>query len=373
MAETPKKIIECHNNCFLCNVFTPSSAERVKIFGKSVVDLARLIDLTVGESITSYGSSGADLFVCTKCYKRLIRFKKAKQNAEEIKEEICTIYQSMKRRIKRQRADQDVENITHIHEQITTAKRIPAAKSLNFSHISENISLSSTPTSSNAVGNVATTCTSYSRPAVCFGNSFVWTSPRYLGEELVKQAFSAPLMSSTPVATKKSSTQNHPTETTTVKLSVNYPSKTVNRTLPQEYEALGKALIHGPPSRIATAVLKCAPVSPLLIEKVLRILKTEVGDLCSRKNPSLLRKCAKDDLVNFDFEKVCNEWKQRAPTFYSFLLTACTGQHQHQITWLPSMAIAGSILLKQRHPQMNATASIMSLLLKTKSTEVSII
>ena len=293
MAETPKKIIDCHNKCFICNVFTPSSAERVKIFGKSVVDLARLIDLTVGENITSYGSSGADLFVCTKCYKRLIRFKKVNQNALEIKEEICTIYQSMNRRIKRQRADQvveknSVENITRIHEQTTTAKRIPAAKSLNFSHISGNISFSCTPTSSNVVGNVATTCTSYSRPAVCFGNPFVWTSPRYLGDELAKQAFSAPLMSSTPVATKKLSTQDHPTETTTVKLSVNYPSKTVNRTLPQEYEALGKALIHGPPSRIATAVLKCAPVSHLLIERVLRILKTEVGDLCSRKNPSFV-------------------------------------------------------------------------------------
>lgn len=235
MAETPKiKIIECRNKYFLCNVFTPSSAERVKLLGKSVVYLARLIDLTVGENITSYGSSGADLFVYTKCYKKLIRFKKAKQNAEEIKKEICTIYQSIKRRIKRQRADQDVENITHIHEQITTAKRIPAAKSLNFTDISGNISVSSTPTSSNAVRNVATTCTSYSRPAVFFGDPFVWTSPRYLGDELV-QAFSAPLMSSTPVATKKSSTQDHPTETTTVKLSVNYPSKTVNRTLPQEY------------------------------------------------------------------------------------------------------------------------------------------
>ena len=46
MAETPKKI-ECDNKCFLCNVFTPSSAERVKIFGRSVVDLPRLISPTV--------------------------------------------------------------------------------------------------------------------------------------------------------------------------------------------------------------------------------------------------------------------------------------------------------------------------------------
>ena len=63
----------------------------------------------------------------------------------------------MELRIKRQRADQVVENITHIHEQITKAKRIPAAKSLNFTHISGNISVYSTPASSNTVGYVTTT------------------------------------------------------------------------------------------------------------------------------------------------------------------------------------------------------------------------
>ena len=54
---------------------------------ESVIDLTRLIKLTVGEDITSYGcgKSGADLFVCTKCYERLSRFEKAKKNVEDIK------------------------------------------------------------------------------------------------------------------------------------------------------------------------------------------------------------------------------------------------------------------------------------------------
>ena len=54
---------------------------------ESVIDLTRLIELTVGEYITSYGceKSGADLFVCTKCYERLSRFEKAKKNVEDIK------------------------------------------------------------------------------------------------------------------------------------------------------------------------------------------------------------------------------------------------------------------------------------------------
>ncbi|KAK3753107.1 hypothetical protein QZH41_020581, partial [Actinostola sp. cb2023] len=38
--------------------------------------------------------------------------------------------------------------------------------------------------------------------------------------------------------------------------------------------------------------------------------------------------------------------------------------------WLPSVAIAGSVLLKQRDSKMNATASIIGVLLKTKSMEL---
>ena len=62
----------------------------------------------------------------------------------------------MKLRIKRQRTDQVVKNITHIHEQITKPKRIPAAQSSNFTHTSGN-KISSIPASSNTVGYVATT------------------------------------------------------------------------------------------------------------------------------------------------------------------------------------------------------------------------
>ena len=54
---------------------------------ESVIDLPHLIELTVGEDITSYGcgNSGADLFACMKCYERLTRFEKAKKNVESIK------------------------------------------------------------------------------------------------------------------------------------------------------------------------------------------------------------------------------------------------------------------------------------------------
>ena len=125
---------------------------------ESVIDLPHLIELTVGEDITSYrcGTSVADLFVSTKCYEKLTRFEKAKKNVEGIKGRFAVFISSLKtinRKAKRQRADQLVvlvENVAHASEQIATTKRVSTAKSLKFTDIlvSGNISVSSTPTRS---------------------------------------------------------------------------------------------------------------------------------------------------------------------------------------------------------------------------------
>ena len=109
--------------------------------------------------------------------------------------------------------------------------------------------------------------------------------------------------------------------TSTAKLSVHYESKTVNKILPKEYEVLGKALAHGPTQRIAKAIFKCTDLKKLVVEKVLRLVCSEVSHLCSTKTTSLLKKTTKADMVNFSFESVCQEWKTKAPIFYAFLMT----------------------------------------------------
>ena len=75
MTETPKQIS-----------YVNTSASCATSCAKSQ-NLPRLIELTVGEDITSYGCGnyGADLFVCTKCCERLSQFEKAKKNVEGIK------------------------------------------------------------------------------------------------------------------------------------------------------------------------------------------------------------------------------------------------------------------------------------------------
>ena len=72
MAETPKKIVDCEY------VFTPSSA------GKSVVDLACLIEWKAGEDLSAYQTAGADLFMCdTTCYKVAFKFRKGKEEVRD--------------------------------------------------------------------------------------------------------------------------------------------------------------------------------------------------------------------------------------------------------------------------------------------------
>ena len=60
------------------------SGERV--FGKSSVDIAHLIECAVEIDLSVFSSS--DPFVCNRCYKRLLRFEKAKTNLRSLQEEI---------------------------------------------------------------------------------------------------------------------------------------------------------------------------------------------------------------------------------------------------------------------------------------------
>lgn len=90
---------------------------------------------------------------------------------------------------------------------------------------------------------------------------------------------------------------------------------------PSDYESITKALMYGPPERTAKAVVKCKLLTKCMLQNVLRLLSSGVCGLCSKSNTSLLRKCDKDTLIKLDFQSLCEEWKDRAPIFYSFLIT----------------------------------------------------
>jgi len=98
-------------------------------------------------------------------------------------------------------------------------------------------------------------------------------------------------------------------------------------------------------------------------------LAKECIDLCSKKKPSLLRSSGPEEMLNFSLSKLCKEWKERAPLFYSFLMTCATGKDK-KIDWFPSVAVAGSALLKERNMHMNATQALISVMLRQSGIQV---
>lgn len=159
-------------------------------------------------------------------------------------------------------------------------------------------------------------------------------------------------------------------------MTLNYPAsdKTYKSVLVKELEPLGKALARrGSYKQIAVAAFSCQPLKNCLINKTLDTLQKECDDLCSKKKPSLLRK-SEADMKNFSLFQLCHEWKERAPLFYSFLMTCSSGYHYNKddkrLDWSPAIAVAGSALLKKRNVHMNATASLISVMVRQSGIQV---
>ena len=70
---------------FSCS-FPSIPQARIRVFGKSSVDIAHLIECAVEIDLSVFSSS--DPLVCNRCYKRLLRFEKAKTNLRSLQEEV---------------------------------------------------------------------------------------------------------------------------------------------------------------------------------------------------------------------------------------------------------------------------------------------
>lgn len=364
--ETPKKIVDESSKCFTCSSLCPGK-DRVYIFGKTSHNFVEIIKSTLNIDVNCYANdTNTRLFVCkTSCYKRLLKFQRATEKVEEAKKEIQDAFQARpraKRLLRPTDGDQEEESAC-----FPSTNRAKASRTLQFS--SANVS--------------STTCTSsFASPPLLAGAnplSYVrgFLSPvqeigpnyRVFPHVGTTQDFRPPL-TSTPSCSSANVSGNSRVETQQVRLSVQYPSKSLNKTLHGSYQNVGKALTHGVPSRIATAVMNCLPVRNHILGKVMKVVSNEITGLCSKGNPSILRKTGKKDLEKFDVEDVCKEWRERAPVFYSFLLTSAVNKNTKNFTWFGSLAVAGSVLLKQRNCEMSATAAIVGVLLKSKAAEV---
>lgn len=86
--ETPKKI-SASDVCFLCKVKV-SCEEKIKVFGKSSLEIHKLILRSTEVDLSVYVGSDSAAICRSKCYNRLLRYKKALDKVAEFEKEIKT-------------------------------------------------------------------------------------------------------------------------------------------------------------------------------------------------------------------------------------------------------------------------------------------
>ncbi|XP_078351448.1 uncharacterized protein LOC144636162 [Oculina patagonica] len=357
MDETPKKVSNDAESCVLCRKTFAVRNEKVNVFGKSALDIPALVKHATNVDLSVYVDH-QKLAICrTKCYNRLVRLKNAQHKLSEIEEEI--------------RRDFDGNVPFRVKRLAKDCSSTPEAKrGLNFGEPCSTVSSSGVSTTPSV--------TTLANPGIFLSPiPSTFLTPVFAPPNLVHRAFvgisaSGTMFTSTPRREEESHESKVPKlqeRETKVYLRVEYPSKPIHKELKDDYAVIGKAIAYGSPQRIARAVLKSETLKKFIVEKVLQLMTLQVNGLCSRRQPSMLRATTKEKLTEFDFKGLCCEWKERAPIFYAFLMTCANSRKQNNPEWLPSVAVSGSILLKQRNSHMNGCAATLGILLKSNSLE----
>ena len=103
---------------------------------------------------------------------------------------------------------------------------------------------------------------------------------------------------------------------TIVTVTVQWKSQTSSKVLPDDLCSLGKMMCRGTYTQIARAAWKNDRVREQLTLLLLKQIDKECN-LCSSKNPSILRLTSKKDILEFTTTKFGEEIKQRTPLLHS--------------------------------------------------------
>lgn len=113
----------------------------------------------------------------------------------------------------------------------------------------------------------------------------------------------------------------------------------------------------------------------LLLQKMLKNIQAECSNLCSSKNPSLLRHISPSDIVEFQDRAFDRELKERSPILHSVLKeTVISTKAKNRIkkddtkstindSYIATVCLAASLLLRKRCSAMSAIAYRMSTML----------
>ena len=151
-------------------------------------------------------------------------------------------------------------------------------------------------------------------------------------------------------------------------MKVKWPSKDTERKLPEDLEPLGKMLVRGTYKQIAHASWKNPSIRKELTELMARDIDKEVSQLCSKKEPSCLRKTDKNSMLSFTMEKLSGEIRGRAPLFHFLLSAACINprskaKKDSESKDFGSVAMAAAICLRNRSRYMIAVQLLLTIFL----------
>ena len=161
-----------------------------------------------------------------------------------------------------------------------------------------------------------------------------------------------------------------------VSVSVEWPSKTVVRELPDTLDSLGKMICRGTYKQIASAAWRNMRLRSELHALFLRDVDKECSAVCSSKYPSLLRGTSKKDISNISFDEVDRELKKKTPLLRAVLsIASIRTRKANEIGYSimqPAVCMSIAIALKNRCPSMCALQLINSIILYHSGTLVSV-
>jgi hypothetical protein len=111
-------------------------------------------------------------------------------------------------------------------------------------------------------------------------------------------------------------------------VQISYQSGNRLHPLPPHLHHLGRALASGNDASIADAAATHSSINGLIINKLLDSITKEIQSLCSKSNPSILRKTNIESLKSFEWKSVLAELEKRTPCFIRFL-KSCIDNPSH--------------------------------------------
>ena len=206
------------------------------------------------------------------------------------------------------------------------------------------------------------------------------TAPENTAAEIQSEPLDfQPLFASTPQklkSTSKPRNVENASEKTFVSVKVHWKSKESSKILPEDLESLGKMLCRGTYTQIARAAWRCHRIREQIVVQFLKDIDRECSNMCFKKDPSVLRRTGKEDILDFSLNKLDCELKKRTPLLRSVLMVACfrnSKVQRNNLYWMPAVCMASAICLKNRSPYLTTMQLVNTIFIQHSGLMVSIL